>query len=111
MLVAGQFLAASGVPAETAKQHGRAKNAPETVGLAKLPVQVDGEHPDTTPPDGLVTGTVPSTKATWSAADISAARAKCQALLKDRNVVFIQAGPIKESGAHKGKCVRHAGAD
>ncbi len=39
---------------------------------------------------------MPSTKATWSAADISAARARCQALLKDRNVIFIQAEPIKE---------------
>jgi hypothetical protein len=96
MLVAGQFLAASEVPAEAAKQRGRAQNAPESVGLAKVPVQLDGEHPDTTPPDGLVTGTVPSTKATWSAADISAARARCQALLKDRNVIFIQAEPIKE---------------
>ena len=96
MLVAGQFLAASEVPAEAAKQRGRAQNAPESVGLAKVPVQLDGEHPDTTPPDGLVTGTVQSAKAAWSTAEISAARTRCQALLKDRNVIFIQAEPIKE---------------
>ncbi len=96
MLVAGQFLAAAEAPAEAGKQRGRATTAPESVGLAKVPVQLDGEHPDTTPPDGLVTGTVQSAKATWSTAEISAARARCQALLKDRNVIFIQAEPIKE---------------
>jgi hypothetical protein len=96
MLVAGQFFAVADAPAETAKQRGSAKNTSETVGSAKVPVQLDGEHPDTTPPDGLVTGTVQSTKAMWSAAEISAARARCQALLKDRNIIFIQAEPIKE---------------
>lgn len=96
MLVAGQFSTAADAWAEVAKQRGRAKSAPETVGLAKVPVQSDGEHPDTTLPDGPASATAAATKGTWSAEDISTARARCQALLKDRNVVFIQAGPIKE---------------
>jgi len=96
MLVAGQFLAAADIQAEAPNQRGRTKNTPETVGLAKTPIQADGEHPDTAVLDGPTSGAAQSTSATWSSAEITAARARCQALLKDRNVVFIQAGPIKE---------------
>lgn len=95
MLVAGQCLIAGGVWGETANQR-RPKHAAEAVGLAKIPVQLDAEHPDTTPPD-RPTGTAQTTnQASWSSAEVSAARDRCQALLKDRNVVFIQAEPIKE---------------
>jgi hypothetical protein len=96
VLVAGQFLAAVDTRAEAPNQRGRAKSPTETVGLAKIPVQAEGEHPDTALPDGPISGAGQSTSATWSSGEIASARARCQTLLKDRNVVFIQAGPIKE---------------
>jgi hypothetical protein len=96
MLVAGQAFAAASASAEVAKQRGRAKSPPETVNLAKVPVQPDDEHPDTALPDGLASSTPHAASATWSSAEVAAARAKCQALLANLNVVFIQSGPIKE---------------
>lgn len=96
MLVAGPWFMPGAAWAETTNQR-LAKRSAETVGLAKIPVQLDTEHPDTTPPDRPAGGTAPTTnQASWSTADISAGRARCQALLKDRNVVFIQAEPVKE---------------
>ncbi|MFM9850576.1 MAG: extensin family protein [Hyphomicrobiaceae bacterium] len=93
LLVAGQCLIAGSVWGESANQR-HTKHTAETVGLAKMPIQFDAEHPDTAPPDGGTTQ--PANQSSWSTADISAGRARCQALLKDRNVVFIQAEPIKE---------------
>ena len=96
MLVAGPWFMSGTGWAETTNQR-HAKHSVETVGLAKIPVQLDTEHPDTTPPDRPAGGTVQSAShASWHASEISAGRARCQALLKDLNVVFIQVEPIKE---------------
>lgn len=82
--------------AQTAN-HREAKHASETVGLAKVPVQLDTEHPDTTPPDRPASGAGQTAhQASWSKAEISIAQARCRALLQDRNVVFIHAEPIKQ---------------
>ncbi len=96
ILVAGQAFAAASVSAEVVKQRGRARSVPETVNLAKVPVQPDDEHPDTALSDGPASGTPHAASATWSSAQVTAARAKCQALLANLSVVFIQSGPIKE---------------
>ena len=96
MLVAGAWFMPDAAWAETTNQR-HAKRSGETVGIAKIPVQLDTEHPDTTPPDRPAGGTAQTAnQASWSTADISAGRARCQALLNDRNVVFIQAEPVKE---------------
>jgi hypothetical protein len=92
VLVAGQCFLSGFACAESSQR--RDKRTVETVGLAKMPVQLDAEHPDTTPPDRPADG--PVNQASWSAADVAAGRARCQALLKDRNVVFIASAPIKE---------------
>jgi hypothetical protein len=82
--------------AQTAPQR-HAKPSAGITDLTQGPIQVDAEHPDTTPPDRPATGTAQTANQTsWPAAELSAARARCHALLQDRNIVFLQAEPIKE---------------
>lgn len=96
MLLAGPWFLPSDAWGQTTHQR-HTKPSAGTVGLAQVPVQIDAEHPDTTPPDRPDAGTARTeNRASWSTAEVSAARARCHALLKDRNIVFIQAEPIKE---------------
>jgi hypothetical protein len=82
--------------AQTAPQR-HAKPSAGITDLTQAPIRVDAEHPDTTPPDRPAAGTAQiANRASWPAAELSAARARCQALLQHRNIVYVQTEPIKE---------------